>query len=301
MQALWMILASLLFATMGVGVKVASGSFNVGELLFYRGLVSIIFTAAIMRARGIPIKTPVPAMHAWRTFVGTVSMAAWFYGIAFLPLATAMTLNYMSGVWIAAFLVGGALVGTNAQSRTQSQNQGALVLTVLAAFVGVVMLLRPTIAQNQVFAGLIGLLSGVGAALAYLQVTALARVGEPATRVVFYFALGTTLGGLVSVAYLGITPMSQVTLTAALWIIPIGLLASVGQWCMTRAYSQGPTLVAANLQYSGIVFAAIYGLLLFGDEIPLMGWLGMALIVASGIAATMLTHRAIPDNHEEQR
>ena len=91
------------------------------------------------------------------------------------------------------------------------------------------------------------------------------------------------------------------TLTAALWIIPIGLLASVGQWCMTRAYSQGPTLVAANLQYSGIVFAAIYGLLLFGDEIPLVGWLGMALIVASGIAATMLTHRAIPDNHEEQR
>ncbi len=301
MQALWMILASLLFATMGVGVKVASGSFNVGELLFYRGLVSIIFTAAIMRARGIPIKTPVPAMHAWRTFVGTVSMAAWFYGIAFLPLATAMTLNYMSGVWIAAFLVGGALVGTNAQSRTQSQNQGALVLTVLAAFVGVVMLLRPTIAQNQVFAGLIGLLSGVGAALAYLQVTALARVGEPATRVVFYFALGTTLGGLVSVAYLGITPLSKVTLAAALWIIPIGLLASVGQWCMTRAYSQGPTLVAANLQYSGIVFAAIYGLLLFGDEIPLIGWLGMALIVASGIAATMLTHRAIPDNHEEQR
>ncbi len=301
MQALWMILASLLFATMGVGIKVASGSFNVGELLFYRGLVSIIFTAAIMRARGIPIKTPVPAMHAWRTFVGTVSMAAWFYGIAFLPLATAMTLNYMSGVWIAAFLVGGALVGTNAQSRTQSQNQGALVLTVLAAFVGVVMLLRPTIAQNQVFAGLIGLLSGVGAALAYLQVTALARVGEPATRVVFYFALGTTLGGLACVAYLGITPLSRVTLTAALWIIPIGLLASVGQWCMTRAYSQGPTLVAANLQYSGIVFAAIYGLLLFGDEIPLMGWLGMALIVASGIAATMLTHRAIPDNHEEQR
>ena len=296
-----MILASFMFATMGVGIKVASESFNVGELLFYRGVVSIIFTAAIMRARGIPIKTPVPAMHAWRTFVGTVSMAAWFYAIAFLPLATAMTLNYMSGVWIAAFLVGGALVGTNAQSRAQSQNQGALVLTVLAAFVGVVMLLRPTIAQNQVFAGLIGLLSGVGAALAYLQVTALARVGEPATRVVFYFALGTTLGGLVSVAYLGITPLSKVTLAAALWIIPIGLLASVGQWCMTRAYSQGPTLVAANLQYSGIVFAAIYGLLLFGDEIPLIGWLGMALIVASGIAATMLTHRAIPDNHEEQR
>ena len=301
MQALWMILASFAFATMGVGIKVTSESFNVGELLFYRGLVGVVFTAAIMRARGIAVKTPVPAMHLWRTFVGTVSMAAWFYGIAYLPLATAMTLNYMSGVWIAAFLVGGALVGSNEQSRAQSQNQGALVLTVLAAFAGVVMLLRPTIAQNQIFAGLIGLLSGVGAALAYLQVTALARVGEPATRVVFYFAVGTLLGGLMGMGYLGISPWHQVTLGAALWIIPIGLLASVGQWCMTRAYAQGPTLVAANLQYSGIVFAAIYGLVLFGDEIPLIGWLGMALIVASGIAATLLTHRALPDNQEEQR
>ena len=146
MQALWMILASLLFATMGVGIKVASSSFNVAELLFYRGLVSIIFTAAVMRARGTPLRTPVPAMHAWRTFVGTVSMGAWFYAIAFLPLATAMTLNYMSGVWIAAFLVGGALVGTNASSAQSSvRQQGPLVLTVLAAFVGVVMLLRPTI------------------------------------------------------------------------------------------------------------------------------------------------------------
>ena len=80
-----------------------------------------------------------------------------------------------------------------------------------------------------------------------------------------------------------------------------GVLASLGQLCMTRAYSQGPTLVAANLQYSGIVFAAMYGLLLFGDVIPPIGWAGMALIVASGIAATLLTHRAMPDNHEEQR
>ena len=303
MQALWMILASLLFATMGVGIKVASSSFNVAELVFYRGVVSIIFTAAVMRARGTPLRTPVPAMHAWRTFVGTVSMGAWFYAIAFLPLATAMTLNYMSGVWIAAFLVGGSLVSANAQSsaKNQGQSQGPLVLTVLAAFVGVVMLLRPTIAQNQLFAGLIGLLSGIGAALAYLQVTALARVGEPATRVVFYFAVGTALGGLIGIGFLGVTPWPNISLAAALWIIPIGLLASVGQWCMTRAYSQGPTLVAANLQYSGIVFAAMYGLLLFGDVIPLIGWLGMALIVASGIAATLLTHRALPDNHEEQR
>ena len=74
----------------------------------------------------------------------------------------------------------------------------------------------------------------------------------------------------------------------ALWLLPIGILAALGQLCMTRAYSQGATLVVASLQYSGIVFGAIYSVALFDDAIPPSGWFGMALIVASGIAATML-------------
>ncbi len=299
MQALWMILASLLFATMGVGVKVAAQSFNIAELVFYRGAISIVFTAAIMRARGTPLATPVPGMHAWRTTLGTVSLGAWFYAIAHLPLATAMTLNYMSSVWIAAIVVGGTLLGTATQ--VAGQRQGPLVLTVLAAFAGVVMLLRPTIEQDQALAGVVGLLSGIGAALAYLQVTALARVGEPASRTVFYFAIGTALGGLVGMLFMGVTPWKTISTTAALWIVPIGVLASLGQWCLTRAYSQGSTLVAANLQYSGIVFAALYGVVLFGDVIPWIGWIGMALIAASGIAATVLRSQTLPDNPEESR
>ena len=74
----------------------------------------------------------------------------------------------------------------------------------------------------------------------------------------------------------------------------MGLLAALGQLCMTKAYSSGATLVVANLQYSGIVFAALYGLFLFGDQIPLVGWAGMALIIASGIAATALRNRTLP-------
>ncbi|MDO8372758.1 MAG: EamA/RhaT family transporter, partial [Polaromonas sp.] len=60
------------------------------------------------------------------------------------------------------------------------------------------------------------------------------------------------------------------------------------------------TLVVANLQYSGIVFGAIYSLVLFGDQIPLLGWAGMALIVASGIAATVLRARAAPGAPAEE-
>ena len=247
-----------------------------------------------MRSRGTPIATPVPLMHAWRSIIGVASLATWFYALAHLPLATAMTLNYMSGVWVAAFIVGGAVL------FGQAQQQGPLLATVLAGFAGVVMMLRPTLDQNQLFAGLIGLLSGMGASLAYLQVTALGKAGEPEERTVFYFSVGTTLVGLVGISYTGTTPWAQVTWAAAAWLVPIGILASLGQWCMTRAYSRGSTLLVANLQYSGIVFAAFYSLVLFGDQIPVIGWAGMGLIVISGLAATALRTRTLPNTPAEE-
>jgi drug/metabolite transporter (DMT)-like permease len=96
------------------------------------------------------------------------------------------------------------------------------------------------------------------------------------------------------------TPWAQWTWAHAAWLLPVGVLAALGQLCMTRAYSHGATLVVANLQYSGIVFGALYSLLLFGDRIALAGWAGMALIVASGIAATVLRTRTAPDAPAEE-
>jgi S-adenosylmethionine uptake transporter len=294
MQALWMVLGAFFFATMGVAVKYASASFNTFELVFYRGLISIAFLALILRGRGIGLRTPVPYMHAWRSIIGGASLTAWFYAIAWLPLATAMTLNYMSGIWVSAFIVGGAIL------YGKTERQGPLLATVLLGFAGVVLTLRPTIDQNQLFAGLIGLLSGMSASLAYLQVTALARAGEPEGRTVFYFAVGTAVTGLVGILFTGFTPPEQIHWQAAVWLLPIGVLASLGQWCMTRAYSRGHTLVVASLQYSGIVFASLYSLVLFGDQIPLYGWLGIMLIVGSGVAATFLRERAIPNTPAEE-
>jgi S-adenosylmethionine uptake transporter len=301
MQALWMVLASFIFATMGVGVKIASENFNTFELVCYRGLISMVFMWCMMRARGVKLATAVPMMHAWRALIGVLSLGTWFYAIAHLPLATAMTLNYMSGVWIAAFIVGGAMVYSSAkEAHSTAKSQGPLLLTVLCGFAGVVMTLRPTIDQNQLFAGVIGLLSGMGAALAYMQVTVLGRIGEPEERTVFYFALGSAVAGGIGLLFSGFSPASSWHSTGAWWLIPIGILASLGQWCMSRAYSKGSTLVVATMQYSGIVFAAIYSLALFGDNIPPLGWAGIAVIVVSGVGATILRSRALPNTPAEE-
>ena len=299
MQAVWMILSAFLIASMGVCVKFASAYFTGAELVFYRGVVSMVFMAAYAQVYGTSLRTRYPAMHAWRSVIGVTSLSAWFYAITHLPLATAMTLNYMSSVWIAAFLVGGTLMMSKPGKKGPSQ--GPLVLAILASFAGVVMLLRPAIDQNQSFAGLIGLLSGLGAAFAYMQVMAISRMGEPEIRTVFYFAVGTMIAGALGIS---VTGLSSWNWQHALWLPPLGILASLGQLAMTKAYSMsqnhGGTLMVANLQYSGIVFAALYSVMLFGDSIALIGWAGMALIIVSAITATVLRARATPDTPAEE-
>lgn len=293
MHALWMVLASLLFASMGVCVKFASEHFNSAELVFWRGLIGMIFIWVIARSRGVQLATAYPGMHAWRALVGVFALGTWFYALAELPLATAMTLNYMSSIWIAAFLVGGSVLAWRPRRGESSTppRQGLLVLTVLTGFAGVVLMLRPAVGTDDAFAGIVGLLSGLSTAFAYMQVMALARLGEPESRVVFYFAVGSAVAGAVGMLFFGV---SALTWPSALWLLPVGLFAALGQLCMTRAYSRGATLVVANLQYSGIVFAAIYSVLLFGDPITPLGWIGMTLIVASGLVATVLRERAAP-------
>lgn len=306
MQALWMILAALLFASMGVCVKIASAWFSMSELVFWRGVIGMLFLWLLARRQGVTLRTRYPGMHAWRSAIGVASLGAWFYAIAGMPLATAMTLNYMSSVWIAAFLVGGALLAwvplRGRDGRVAAPPlQVPLVLTVLVGFGGVVLVLRPSIGGEQAFAGLMGLLSGMTAAFAYMQVIALARIGEPETRTVFYFAMGSAVFGGLGVLLTGMSPWHW---GHALWLLPVGLLAAGGQLCMTRAYSSAhtpaATLMVANLQYSGIVFAAIYSLLLFKDPIDGPAWAGIGLIIASGIGATVLRQRTVPKAPAEE-
>ena len=294
MQAAWMIAAALFFSLMSVCIKFASDYYGPLEIVCYRGVIGILFMWAVTRSRGVSLVTHVPMMHVWRNIAGVCSLTAWFYAIAHLPLATAVTLNYMSGVWVTAFLVGGALlVGRVADMR----RQGPLVLTVLASFAGVVMLLRPTLGQQQLFAGLVGLISGVLSALAYIQVAGLGRTGEPEARTVFYFSVGTALTGCIGMLFFEVHPLNS---AHALWLLPMGVLAALGQLCMTRAYTRGATLLAANLQYSAIVFAALFGLALFHDRIEAIGWLGMLTIIASGVLATFLRARALPHPPAEE-
>ena len=286
MASPWLIvLSSFLFATMGVCVKLASAQYAPGEIVFYRGLTGAVLMLLLSRWQRGSLRTAVPAMHFWRSLSGVIALCLWFYAISNLPLATAMTLNYMSSVWMALFLVGGAVMLGSARV------DGRLIASVLFGFAGVALILRPTIDEQQLWYGVMGLMSGVIAATAYLQVTALGRAGEPEYRIVYYFSLGGVCAGALTLSWSG---MHSHTWTGAALLFAVGLLATVAQFLMTRAYSTGRTLVNASLQYLGIAFSFIYGVLLFDDRVTGMALLGMLLIVVAGLSATLLRSRGAP-------
>ncbi|CAG9178287.1 DMT family transporter [Cupriavidus respiraculi] len=279
MQSLWMLFAAFSFSLMGVGVKLASEQYTTGEIVFYRSLIGVAIMWAVLSSSGVSVRTPHMTMHIKRSLFGVTALLLWFTSITLLPLATAMTLNYMSPVWIALILgAGAALAGVRGSADPK------LIGAILMSFAGVLCLLQPSVGKDQLLGGLIGLISGVFTALAYVEVRQLGQLGEPEGRIVFYFSLVGLVVGLVWMLFAGTSTHSWHGVGL---LIAIGVLATLGQTSMTRAYKRGNTLLTANLQYAGIVFSSLWGMLIWDDRLNWLSWLGMGLIIASGIATTL--------------
>jgi S-adenosylmethionine uptake transporter len=293
MQSLWMLFATFAFSIMGVCVKLASASYSVAEIILYRGLIGVIFIYILIHRQGGTLKTALMWQHLWRCAVGTTALWLWFIAIGLLPLPTAMTLNYMAPIWISAILF------LAAWRHGKRRFEWRLTAAIVASFIGVTLLLRPSIHQDQWLGGFLGLCSGALSALAYLQVRRLGQLGEPESRVVFYFSATGLLAGLLGCLFgtgshgEAISLLRAHTPNGLALLLGIGLLAVLAQMAMTRAYRLGNTLLTANLQYTGIVFSSLWGILIWSDALGWTGWLGIAIILASGIVATFYNIRSI--------
>lgn len=272
MQSLWMIAASFLFACMGVCVKFAAETHSAVEITFYRSFISLILMFGLVRLRGVSLATPHWRWQVTRGAVGFSALFSYFYAITLLPLATAVTLNYTSAIFLALYL-------GFAGMRMRRGMFGALVL----GLVGVVMLLKPTLHADQLTGGLVGLGSGVLAGMAYFSVRELGARGEPETRTVFYFSLVSSVGAAI---WLLFSELHAVDLRSGLLLLGVACFATVAQLAMTRAYSRGKTLMSAALAYSTVIFSSLFGMLFWGEVMDAASWLAIGLIIASGVAAT---------------
>ena len=276
MQSLWMIAASFLFACMGVCVKFAAETHSAVEITFYRSFISLILMFGLVRLRGVLLATPHWRWQVTRGAVGFSALFSYFYAITLLPLATAVTLNYTSAIFLALYL-------GFAGMRMRRGMLGALVL----GLVGVIMLLKPTLHADQLVGGLVGLGSGVLAGMAYFSVRELGARGEPETRTVFYFSLVSSVGAAIWLAF---SDMHAIDLRSGLLLLGVACFATAAQLAMTRAYKRGKTLVAASLAYSAVIFASLFGMLIWQETLSFEAWLAIALIVASGVMANTFSN-----------
>ena len=279
MQSLWMIAASFLFACMGVCVKMAAQTHSAVEITFYRSFISLILMFALVHVRGVSLATPHWRWQITRGAVGFTALFAYFYAITLLPLATAVTLNYTSAIFLALYLgFAGMQLGKGML--------GALAL----GLIGVIMLLKPTMHADQLVGGLIGLGSGVMAGMAYFSVRELGARGESEIRTVFYFSLVSSVG---AGAWLVFSELHGVDLKSALLLLGVACFATLAQLAMTRAYSRGKTLMSAALAYSTVIFSSLFGMLFWREVLDASAWAAIGLIILSGVAATHFS-RASP-------
>ncbi len=272
-----MLIAGALFATMGVFAKLLAGQFSGAELAMYRSAFGLLAIGAFVLWRRQTLKTQFAAGHLWRGLTGTISLIAYFYAMTVLPLATAITLNYTSPIFL-------TMLSTFLLKEKFSPR---LLAAVALGFVGIALLLRPTLSNDQWVVGLIGLASGFFAACAYVNVKKLGDAGEPEWRVVFYFSVAGSFGGALTQGVAG--EFHSVTAQNLWALLAIGLSATLAQLAMTRAYHSGNTLLVGTFAYSTVIFAALGGWLVFNERLPPLSWLGMAVVVISGLLAKRAT------------
>ena len=287
MKSSWMLVAAALFALMSVLVKHASAAFSPAELVFYRsafGLLAIWAVIAVSHRRLLgPLATGHLKAHFWRGLSGFAALVLFFYALARLPLATAVTLNYTAPLFLAAL---------SAWWLHEHHGRG-LNGAVLLGFVGIVLLLRPQVQGQAWLPALAGLVSGMLAAVAYVNVKQLGKLGEPEWRVVFYFTLLSTAGGA---AWMAVAGFHRPQPGDWPWLIGIGITATLAQLALTRAYHRGRTLTVGSLAYTTVGFSALYGVLLFGERLPVLAWVGMAVVAAAGIWAVRASTPVRPDS-----
>ena len=290
MQSLWMLLAGFMFSLMGVFVKLASVTYTISEIVMSRGAIGIIIILVISKFQNLSLKTNFPLHHVSRGIIGVIAMWLWFYSISILPLATAMTINYMSPIWIASFIF------FSSNTNYSKKMLYGLTISILCSFFGVAFLLKPSIQSEQFFGGLIALISSFLTAIAYIKISKLGKLGEPEFRVVFYFSLICFFFGIAgsfveNQAYgKNYFFEKKITFNDLIFILCIGLSATIGQITLTKAYHYGSMLLTANLQYSGIIFSSLWGILIWKDTLNILSWFGISIILLSGLGATFFRY-----------
>ena len=278
-HSLWMIVASFMFTGMGICVKLATrAGYSPAEVVFYRSIVALTLMICVVRWTHVSVATPYWKHQIKRGVTGFVSLSTYFFAISLLPLATAVTLNYTSPIFLILLLI---------CFRSFKPTAG-VVLALGAGLSGAVCLLHPSFSPQTWWGAAVALTSAILAAMTYFDVRELGLKGEPEARTVFWFSAISTVLGTLWVLFAG---FHALTLAGFLSLIGVGVFATLAQLAMTRAYGRGKALLTASLAYTTIVFATLFAAIFWQEHLGGIELIGIALIIGSGIVANWLRRK----------
>ena len=289
----YMLLAALGFSVMGGAAKLLKGSFNAGQLVFYRNLVGLVVLLT-----GFAIKPPVNngGKLRWLIFrgvMGTVALYTLLYCILHLPLGTAMTYNLTSAIFIAVFSF----------FLFKEYHGPKVLLALLLGFAGMLLVYKPAM-HFPWYYHVAGLISGISSAVAYITVGKLNKYYD-ARVIVASFMISGVLFPSVSMLlqYMGGYKAGEIFIVAFKWphcaewlyIILLGLAALFGQYFVTRAYGADKAGIVSAVSYANIIFSVFIGMML-GDSFPdAMSLTGIACIVTCGIIISLVKRKQTND------
>jgi drug/metabolite transporter (DMT)-like permease len=282
-----MLTASFLFAIMGAFAKLASESMSSLEVVFFRNLFGVLIIGAAILRRPMRHEGGKPLLLLFRGLMGFAALLAFFYNIAHIPLGDAMTFSKTSPIFTAIF----AWIFLNEKLSARGW------MAVLVGFVGIVLITKPggmVLGKTD----LLGIASGIGAALAYTSVRELKKYYDTRAIVLSFMGVGTAGPLLLMFAspYVDSSALdfmfgSFVMPGGIVWlyVVGMGVFATLAQLYMTKAYGESQAGIVGAVSYTNIVFAIFVGLLL-GDTLPdLLTLSGIILIVFSGVVVARKT------------
>lgn len=276
-----MLLASFCFALMGGFAKALSGYMDPLEVVFFRNFIGVLLILLTLLKAPIKQVGGKPWLLFFRGAMGFVALVAFFYNIAHISLADAMTFSRTSPIFTALF----------AYWFLKEKIGSRGWIAIFIGFIGIVFIMKPNgLALDKT--DILGLLSGVGAALAYTSVRELKKYYDTRAIVLSFMCVGT-IGPLVLMfisQYLSVKSMDFLqgtfvmpTGVAWLYIFGLGFFATVAQTFMTKAYGVTKAGIVGAVSYSNILFSLILGLIM-GDAFPdILGLFGIILVVLGGI------------------
>mgnify|MGYP003617814586 FL=1 len=269
-------ISALLFSVMGICIRYASHTVDNYTIVFFRNVVGLILFLPFIFKQGTGfVKTEKLWMHTWRSIVGLAAMYGFFYAIAHLKLSNAMVFTYSSPIFIPVI----------AWLFLKEKITIAMICAAVLGFIGVFCVAKPDQGLLN-WISVIGIASSLLASMAFVTVRALTQT-EPPERIVFYFCL---IGSALSVI-----PMFWVWrpyhLQELLFLIGAGILANVSQIFMSHAYRLAPAGQIAPVNYMAIIFAGVWGFLLWNEVPDLYSVIGFCIILLAILLCSPLTQR----------